>query len=50
MASEAEIQELRDACGNPENKGKIKAPVHLYHGNEDKIINIFIIPTHLFKV
>jgi len=23
------------------NKGKIKAPVHLYHGNEDKIINIF---------
>ena len=23
------------------NAGKIKAPVHLYHGNEDKIINIF---------
>lgn len=23
------------------NAGKIKAPVHLYHGNEDQIINIF---------
>ena len=23
------------------NAGKIMAPVHLYHGNEDKIINIF---------
>ena len=23
------------------NSGKIKAPIHLYHGNEDEIINIF---------
>ena len=23
------------------NQGKIRAPVHLYHGNEDKIIEIF---------
>ena len=23
------------------NSGKIRAPVHLYHGNEDKIIEIF---------
>ena len=23
------------------NKGKIRAPVHLYQGNEDKIIEIF---------
>jgi len=23
------------------NAGKIMAPIHLYHGNEDKIINIF---------
>ena len=23
------------------NSGKIKAPIHLYHGNEDKIIEIF---------
>ena len=23
------------------NTGKIKAPIHLYHGNENKIINIF---------
>ena len=23
------------------NEGKIRAPVHLYHGNEDNIINIF---------
>ena len=23
------------------NTGKIKAPIHLYHGNEDKIINVF---------
>ena len=23
------------------NAGKIKAPIHLYHGNENKIINIF---------
>ena len=23
------------------NLGKIKAPVHLYHGNEEKIINVF---------
>ena len=21
--------------------GKIKAPIHLYHGNENKIINVF---------
>ena len=23
------------------NSGKIKAPVHLYHGNEDQIIKVF---------
>ena len=23
------------------NSGKIKAPVHLYYGNEDEMINIF---------
>ena len=23
------------------NSGKIKAPIHLYHGNEDQIINVF---------
>ena len=23
------------------NSGKIRAPVHLYHGNEEKIINVF---------
>ena len=23
------------------NKGKIRAPVHLYKGNEEKIINVF---------
>ena len=23
------------------NEGKIRAPIHLYHGNEEKIINIF---------
>ena len=23
------------------NSGKIKAPVHLYHGNEEQIINVF---------
>ena len=31
---EDEIAQLFDT-------GKIKAPIHLYHGNEDKIINIF---------
>ena len=23
------------------NKGKIKAPIHLYYGNENKLIKIF---------
>ena len=23
------------------NSGKIKAPIHLYHGNENQIINVF---------
>ena len=25
------------------NQGKIRAPVHLYQGNEEKIIEIFIL-------
>ena len=34
------------------NKGKIKSPVHLYNGNEDKIIDVFknIRPHHFFLV
>ena len=31
---EKEIAKLFDA-------GKIKAPIHLYHGNEKQIINVF---------
>ena len=34
IAFEKEIEELFNA-------GKIKGPIHLYHGNEDKIINVF---------
>ena len=34
IAFEREIEDLF-------NDGKIRAPIHLYHGNEDKIINVF---------
>ena len=36
-----ELIKFEDEIAQLFNAGKIKAPIHLYHGNEDKIINIF---------
>ena len=32
---------FEEEIANPFNQAKIKAPVHLYHGNENQIIKIF---------
>ena len=36
-----ELINFETKIGDAFNKGEIKAPIHLYHGNEDKIIEIF---------
>ena len=36
-----ELIKFEDEIAEIFNSGKIKAPVHLYHGNEEQIINIF---------
>lgn len=36
-----ELIEFETEIGNTFNEGKIKAPIHLYSGNEDHIINVF---------
>ncbi len=36
-----ELIAFEEDIANTFNEGKIKAPVHLYSGNEDEMINIF---------
>ena len=36
-----ELIDFETKIGNAFNAGEIPAPIHLYHGNEDKIIEIF---------
>jgi pyruvate dehydrogenase E1 component alpha subunit len=36
-----ELIDFENRIADQFNKGKIRAPVHLYYGNEDEIINIF---------
>ena len=36
-----ELIKFEDLIANAFNKGEIKAPIHLYHGNEDSMIEIF---------
>jgi pyruvate dehydrogenase E1 component alpha subunit len=36
-----EMITFEDRIGNLFNQGKIKAPIHLYHGNEDLMIEVF---------
>ena len=39
--SEKNLIEFEDDIADEFNKGNIKAPVHLYSGNESQIIKIF---------
>jgi TPP-dependent pyruvate/acetoin dehydrogenase alpha subunit len=41
MVSKSELIEFETKIGDLFNSGKIKAPIHLYNGNEDKMIEIF---------
>jgi len=41
MVSKLELIEFETKIGDLFNSGKIKAPIHLYNGNEDKMIEIF---------
>ena len=36
-----ELSDFEDGIAAEFNAGKIKAPVHLYNGNEDEMISIF---------
>ena len=36
-----ELINFEDKIANLFNQGKIRAPVHLYYGNEKKIIKVF---------
>ena len=38
-----ELIEFETKIGDAFNKGEIAAPIHLYHGNEDIIIEIFLL-------
>ena len=41
IMNKEKLIKFEEEIANLFNSAKIKAPVHLYHGNEDKIINIF---------
>lgn len=41
MVSKKELIQFEKEIGDLFNEGKIKAPIHLYAGNEDKIIEVF---------
>jgi len=41
MVSKAELIEFETEIGNAFNEGKIKAPIHLYSGNEKYIMEVF---------
>lgn len=41
MVSKSELIEFETKIGDLFNSGNIKAPIHLYNGNEDKMIEIF---------
>lgn len=41
MVTKEELIEFETEIGETFNSGKIKAPIHLYHGNEDLIIDVF---------
>ena len=36
-----ELRKFEKKIGDAFNKGEIQAPIHLYHGNEDQMIEIF---------
>ena len=41
MVTPKKLIEYETNIGNLFNEGKIKAPIHLYHGNEEQMIEIF---------
>jgi pyruvate dehydrogenase E1 component alpha subunit len=41
MVNKENLISFETEIGNLFNEGKIKAPIHLYHGNEDQIIEVF---------
>ena len=41
MISKEELIAFETEIGDLFNAGKIKAPIHLYHGNEDLMIEVF---------
>lgn len=41
MVSKQELVDFENEIGDLFNAGKIKAPIHLYSGNEDSIIEVF---------
>jgi TPP-dependent pyruvate/acetoin dehydrogenase alpha subunit len=41
MVTKEDLINFEIEIGNTFNEGKIKAPIHLYHGNEDFMIDVF---------
>jgi pyruvate dehydrogenase E1 component alpha subunit len=41
MLTKNELIEFETEIGNTFNEGKIKAPIHLYSGNEELIMDVF---------
>ena len=41
MVTKNELIEFETKIGDAFNNGEIKAPIHLYHGNEDLITEVF---------
>ena len=41
LMNKEKLIKFEEEIANLFNSGKIRAPVHLYHGNEDQIINVF---------
>ena len=42
MITKQDLIEFETNIGNLFNAGKIKAPIHLYSGNEELIMEVFI--------
>ena len=41
MMNKKQLIKFEEEIADLFNVGKIKAPIHLYHGNEEKIIKVF---------
>ena len=43
-----ELIQFETKIGDSFNRGEIKAPIHLYHGNEDLMISLMLHTNNIF--